>query len=280
MKGWSLFCRRCLYDLQGQQSPRCPECGTGFVFDDSQTFLPVRGRAASLMHRIRDRRRDVLIGLTFLLSLCYVIAIYHLPNLVEATSPSWLAGANLQIVMSAWHIQASANPQAAGFDVEAAKKNLRRSFSPYTQPGWARARSTAIFLLRRAPEFVVPTMVYLLLVAIIEVKRLRRVAIGLLLVLSIVLVASSSPDEWGERMTPGGHAYLDDIVTVAGIDPTAVPNYMIAAYDVKSFRGDGVRGIAFANGNLEWMTDEKARWFFEVQGIDYPGQVDSVGASR
>lgn len=275
-----MFCRRCLYDLQGQQSPRCPECGTEFAFDDPRSFLPVRGRAASLLHRIRSRRRDVLIGLTFLLSFCYGLALHRLPNLAQATSPSWLAESNLRDVIIAWRIHASSNPQATGFDAEAARMSLTPSFSPYTQPGWARVRSIAIYLLRRAPLFVVPTMVYLFIVAIIEVRRPRRIAITLLLMLGFVLYASASPYTWGERITPGTYAFLDDIVTVAGINPTAVPNYTIAAYDAKSFQGEGVRWIAFADGHLEWMTDEKAKWLFEVQGLDYPVQGDSVAATE
>lgn len=273
-----MFCRLCYYDLQGQPIPRCPECGTHFAFDDSGSFLhKTPGRLARVLFWLRRRRRVLLVAMTILLLCGYAVASAKSPSVAYLTYPSRLAVANLKSVMMTWIIQQHVHPQQTAFDIDAAKRDTRPSLSPWSEGRAAQRRAFVTYGLVWGPLFVVPTLAYLLAVTVLVGKRARRGVVVLIVALSFVLTGSLSPHETAGRLYRGSYAFLNDSVRLPGIDLTrANPRRgrTIAAYDAQSFRGSGRRIIAFADGHVECLCDERARPLFQAQGVPYPEPTD------
>lgn len=269
-----MFCRCCHYDLRGQQTPRCPECGTPFAFDDPTSFL---GKKPGTLGRIglwlRHRRRLLLVVLSILLLLSYRVAAFTLPSLAHSVHPTVLATVNLKIIITTWMIQQHGHPEQMAFDVDAAKEDMVPSLSPWTEGHAAGWRVLITQLLTVAPYFVVPTMAYLLVVAILVGRRARRGVFLLVGGLCFVVCCSAYPREVGAWLCPGSHAFLDDYVYLPGVDLTPANSdrgQTIVAYDVHTFRTGGRRIIGFAGGHVASLSDERAKALFQAQGVPYP----------
>ena len=273
-----MFCRFCYYDLHGQQIPRCPECGTAFAFDDPGSFLRnMPGSLLRMLFWLRRRQLVLIVATTVSLLCCYAVASSKLPSLPNSAKMSGYASVHLKGVMTTWFIQKNDHPQQTAFDIDAAKKDMQPSFSPWSESDAAHRKALITYLLIHAPLFIVPTMVYLLVVAALVGRRARWRVVVLVVALSFVLFGSISPRLTAGRLCPGSHVFLNDIVYIPGIDLTrASPlrGRTIAAYDVQSFRRPGRRGIAFADGHVEWLWDDRAKPLFQAQGIPYPEQSD------
>ena len=269
-----MFCRRCYYDLRGQRDPRCPECGTAFAFDDPSSFLGEKPRMLGrILARLRRRRRVLLGALTFLLLISYGFGYSSLRSHSHAVHPRVLATVNLKGILTTWAIQRYDHPEQAGFDVDAARRDMRPSLSPWSEGRAAHWRALMTRFLTFAAHFVVPTIVYVLAVAILIGGRVRRGAFALGATLSLVLWCSIYPHELARRLLPGSHAFLDDYVYLPGAYASranSAPGQTIVAYDVNSFRGAGPRIIGFADGHVMSFWGERAKPIFEVQGIPHP----------
>jgi prepilin-type processing-associated H-X9-DG protein len=272
----AMYCRFCYYDLRGQQTPRCPECGTAFAFDDPRSFLhKTPNRLERTMLWIRRRRRAPLVAMTILLLGCYAVADYQLPSANHSSLLAVLSRANLKVLMTEWMIQQHDHPEQRAFDIDAAMQDIRPSYSPWSERDAASRKLQLAYLLNCAPWFVVPTMVYLLLIAILLERRARRGVFALVLALSLVLFGSLSPRETATRFFPGSLAYLNDFVFLQGVDLTRSNSQQtrtIAAYDLQSFRNRSVRIVAFADGHVEALWDDRAKPLFREQGLAYPGE--------
>ncbi|MBU0716861.1 MAG: hypothetical protein KJ749_01325 [Planctomycetes bacterium] len=269
-----MYCRHCYYDLRGQLTPRCPECGTGFAFDDPSTFLPkspgILGRG--LLALRRRRRWAILALLTLLLLASYRIALI-LPSSSHWVHPTVVSTANLKNILTIWLVQQYKDPQQTEFDVDAARQLLRPSLSPWFEWRVTWWRESITRYLKLAPRFIVLTMLYLLVVMIFVGKRMRRGAIGLILALFVVLLCSIQPAETASWLCPESHALLDDYHYLPGIDITLSgekAHKTIVAYDIQSFRRPGRRIIGLADGFVLSMWDDRARPLFEAQGLEYP----------
>lgn len=116
-------CRTCRYDLRGQTSPRCPECGTGFEFDNPSTYV---GDRRNLVVRNLDHiggfiaRRWWAVG--FLLAADLLVAWSVGPNLYHdgIRLVHVFVGADLRALLPAWEIQQIERPGEGGFDLDAA----------------------------------------------------------------------------------------------------------------------------------------------------------------
>ncbi len=273
-----MFCRFCYYDLRGQQMPRCPECGTGFAFDDPGSVLrKTPGGLRRMLFWLRRRRRVLVVAMTILLLCSYAVASSQVRSLPKSAHTIRYAAVNLKGIMTTWLIQKYEHPQQTGFDIDAAKQDMRPSFSPWSEGGAAHRRALLIYLLVHAPLFVVPTVAYLLVVAALVGRRTRRGVVVLVVALAFVLLGSLYRHRTVGRLCPGSYLFLNDSVCLSGVDLTkANPQRgrTIAAYDAQSFRRSGRRGIAFADGHVEWLSDDRAKPLFQAQGVPYPDQHD------
>jgi hypothetical protein len=279
--GLPMFCRICYYDLRGQQIPRCPECGTPFAFDDPSSFLRKNpGRFARLSFWLRRRRRVLLATLTILLLVHYAVGgsqLRRFPQSLYPASQRLLATTNLKSILSIWAIQANDDPQQTEFDIDAVRQVIGRRISAWSEVQVAKLERLMIF----APFFVVPTMAYLVMVAILVGRWRRREAVILLATLAAMLFCLGYGCSVHVREMAiwcrGSHAFLNDYVYLSWVDytcPASQAMRTIVAYDVHSFRRPGRRLIGFADCHVAWLSDEQARPLFEAQGIPYPGQTD------
>lgn len=271
---FAVFCRCCYYDLRGQQRPRCPECGTAFAFDDPRSFLGERpGNFARMFSRLRRRGRVLLVTLSVLLLISYGVAGFTLPSLRYPVHPAVLAAANLKAIITTWMIQQYQRPQQTVFHVDAARQDMSPSLSPWSEGRAARWKALITQLLTIAPYFIVPTMAYILVVAIFVGRRGRQGVFVLLAGLSLVVYCSVYPRDVAAWLCPGSHAFLDDYVYLPGIDFTpanAKRGRTIVAYDIHTFRRPGRRIIGFADGHVTSLWDDRAKPLFQAQGIPYP----------
>ena len=159
------------------------------------------------------------------------------------------------------------------FDVDAVRRSMSPSFSPWSEGRAAYCKKLMTRLLTFGPYFVIPTIVYVLAVAILIGRRARWGAFILTVTLSLVLCCSVYPHRLAGWLFPGSHAFLDDYVYLPGAYTTeanSAPGETIVAYDVNSFRGTDRRIIGFADGHVMSFSDERAKPIFQAQGIPYP----------
>lgn|GEM_PF-2061138 len=271
-----MYCRFCYYDLNGLQSPRCPECGTGFGFDDVDSFLSEKpGAFRRAVYRLRRKRVPLIVVLAILLTISYACAYDILPAFGNAAHPRALATRNIKDFMTGCLLHKYKHPEHSEVNAEASKHLIAPNYSPWTQPSRARWRATTIYFFRYGPFYVVPTVACLLMTAALVRRRVRRVVLIPAALLLAILLGSISPRGVAARLFRGNHVYLDDIVLVQGITlGGAVAGQTIAAYDIQSFRRPGPRLIAFADGHAQWLWDERAEPLFQAQGIPYPEVTD------
>ena len=273
-----MFCRCCYYDLRGQHTPRCPECGTAFAFDDPRSFLSEKpGSLARILLCLRRGRRVLVAGLSILLLVTYGVAGFTLPSLGYSVHPTVLAAANLKATITTWMIQQYERPQQMVFDVNAARQDMAPNFSPWSEGRAAQRRELVSRLLTVAPYFVVPAMIYLLAVGILVGRQARRGILALVVALSFLLYCSVYPRDVAAWLCPGTHAFLDDYVYLLGVDFTdgnSARGRTIVAYDAHTFRRRGRRIIGFADGHVTSLSDESAKALFQAQGVPYPDLPD------
>ncbi len=276
-----MFCCFCYHDLRGQQVPRCPECGTAFAFGDPSSFLrKYPGRFARMLFWLRRRRRVLLATLTILLLVHYAVGgsqMQRFPQSLYPFSQRYLASTNLKGILTIWMIQANDDPQQTKFDIDAARQVMGRRISPWSEVQVAKLKRLMIF----APFFVVPTMAYLVVVVFLVGNRRRRQSFVLLAILASVLFCLGYGCSMHIREMAmwcrGSYAFLDDYVYLSWVDytcPLSKAKRTIVAYDVHSFRRAGRQLIGFADGHVEWLSDNRAKLLFQAQGVPYPKQTD------
>ena len=215
--------------------------------------------------------------MTILLLCSFAVASSYLPSPPRPVKMGDFASMHLKCVMTTWFIQKHEHPQQTAFDIIAGKDDIRPSFSAWSETDAAHRKRWTTYLLVHAPLFVVPTVAYLLVVAVLVGRGARRGALVLVVALSFVLFGSLSPSRTADRLCPGSYAFLNDIVFLPDVDVmggNTQRGRTIAAYDVQSFRRPGPPCIAFASGAAQWLRDDSARPLFQAQGVPFPEQSD------
>ena len=268
-----MYCKKCNYDLRGQESPRCPECGTDFDPADSKTFHNHSGR----LHRAGRLFQKLRIPCAILLTCVWVMCMFIGPPRFYArrnhggmprTTAQNLKMITIQRVV--WQLE---DPTIRNFDRAMALRDLHPMPSPYTEP-WKNALRPRLKWVERAmPGYAAITAIYSFLMIPLLKRRRRWVAVGVSL-LSIALIAASGQlVVLSKNLALGSYAYLDDYVFIDGIQfalGEGGDNTTVAGYDIRSFEGDQKRIVVFANAQVGAIPDERARSLFESQGLEYP----------
>lgn len=275
-----MYCRACYYDLRGQETPRCPECGRAFDPGNPSSFLDRPGRFYRLWVGLKRYRIPAITILTSAWLLCMVLGppriharVHHAYNVGSHRSRL-----NLTMVMVQWMNWQQDDPDKRNFDRQAATRDLLARWSPWTEQSKFQRRVRVGRAIEGIGDFAVLTAVYALLVIPLARRRRRWLVIGGLAVCITLFYASFNAGEIAYALWPNSHAYLDDYVYINDIDLApwnGEPSTTIAAYDWRSFEGDQRRIIAFADGHVEELGDDCARPLFEANGLEYPAQADT-----
>jgi len=269
-----MYCRGCYYDLRGQEMARCPECGTTFDFEDADTFVncPPRG-VGRLWYWLRPHRPKLIV----LVSAVWCITVFLVaPRIAPARwrhSVAILSTVNLKGVLTCWIIQQYDDPHRRAFDQKAAARHMRPSLSPWTEEPKARRRQCFHYVLTIAPYYLVPTIVYALLMIPLLGRVGRRIAVTAAVCSVLVLLLSAEQLRVADFLFPGSHAFISDYKYIPDVDLTSSAvgrGKTIAAYDSRSFTGTRRRTIGFVDGHVESLWDDRARPLFEAQGLVYP----------
>ncbi len=274
----NMYCRGCLYDLRGQRTPRCPECGRAFDPGDPDSFFEHPGR----WHRIRIEYKKYRIPCAVLLTTVWVIWMFFVSlQLGARDSHGWPRRAAQELKMITfqrmyWQRQ---DPPIRDFDRAAAVRDLPPLVSAYAERARIARRKRLNLVKYGVPWYAIPTAVYALLLILLVRGRQRRLALGVLVLCVALVPASQKVFEISDALLPEdpplkpSHAYLDDYVHIDGIQFTSSDddsNRTIAVYDIRSFEGDGLRLVGFANRHVMALRDDRARTLFEAQGLQYP----------
>ncbi|GJM24814.1 MAG: hypothetical protein DHS20C16_12290 [Phycisphaerae bacterium] len=214
-----------------------------------------------------------LLVITALLFTVYGIAYSELPRLSSVTYPERIANASMRKIMTAWHIQIMANPNEPKFDRDAAESRLQNLYSPYSESGMANSQAVCAYVLRWSPLFVIPTVIYLLVVAFLVGKSAKRRSFVIILILLLGMIPCVFSNLILNLAFPGTNAFMRDFAFVPGVDITpANPNSAdtIAMYSVRDFTPYGRIGIAFGDRHVRWLPYERAEPLFKAQGIPFP----------
>jgi len=273
-----MYCRACYYDLRGQDTPRCPECGRAFDPGDPGSFLDHPGR----LHRIRIAYKKPRIPCAILLTSVWAIwmlfgtPLLDTPRCVDVRHPlsSHLRGVAIRRML--WQQQ---DPPIRDFDRAAAIRDWPPLVSAHTLHARSERRKRLGRIRHCVTFYAVPTAIFaLLLITLVRCRR-RWLALGVLVLCGALVPASHEVFEVADALIPEdplpapSHAYLDDYVHIDGIQFTSSDdwgNTTIAAYDIRSFEGDGRRIVAFANTHVRSLGDDEAKALFEAQGLEYP----------
>ena len=274
-----MYCRACYYDLRGQETSRCPECGRAFDPQDPKSFLEHRGR----VHRIRIAFKKPRIPLAILLTGVWAIwmlfgtPLLDTPRSVGRRRPRLTHFRMIIIQRMIWQQQ---DPTIRDFDRVAAVRDLPPLLSAYTEQARTERRKRLSWIKRGVPTFAVPTAVFALLMIPLVRGRQCRLVFGVLALCGALAAVSYKAVEIADALVPEdasikpSHAYLDDYVHVDGIQFTSsddVNNTTIAAYDIRSFEGDGLRIVAYANTHVHALhSDDRAKSLFKANGLKYP----------
>ena len=278
-----MYCRACYYDLRGQETPRCPECGRAFDPSDPKSFLEYPGR----LHRIRIAFKKPRIPCAVLLTSVWAIwmlfgtPLLDAPRCIDVRRPraSQLRGIMIQRMI--WQQQ---GPAIRDFDRAAAIRDWPQQVSAHTLHARTERRKSLGLIKGIVLYFAVPTAIFVLLLITLVRCRQRWLALGVLALCGALVPASIMAFKIVYALLPEdplpapSHAYLDDYVYIDGIQFTSSDdegNTTIAAYDIRSFEGDGLRIVAFANTHVASLRDDRAKSLFEAQGLEYPAHTEA-----
>jgi hypothetical protein len=180
---------------------------------------------------------------------------------------------NLKMVMTEWLIQQVDHPAQKRFDKLAARGDMRPSFSHWTEGAALWDKKRCATLMRALPAFGVPTALYAALIATLWRGRVRKIALAFVGVCLLTVIPPAYHAEISELFYPGTHNFLNDYVYLDGVNfgaPASERATIIAAYDWRTFTGEGQRLVAFADAHVEFLDPEKVRFLFEAQAVPIP----------
>lgn len=173
--------------------------------------------------------------------------------------------------MTTWLIARHDRMPWTDFDKNAARGEMRRSLSGWTELDQARSRSRLAYRLRALSPAAFATAIVAGATAVLWRRRVRRISIALAILALLMLVPSYNADVVSRMVYPGTYAFLDDYVYITGVDfDSPSQGTTIAAYDWRTFSGQQRRIIGFADGHVGLIDHEQAKPLFEAQGIPYP----------
>lgn len=275
-----MYCRQCHYDLRALTSKRCPECGKAFNPNSPDSFYPAFPSISwHLRNALKDfgrsciRYRDQIVIVLFPLWVLGVLMF--LPAFLSTNHNFGLLRSNLTGIMTTWAIQLNEPSRTElAFDKNAARLDMQPSFSPWTEPKQITRRGRIENWARNAPILFAPLAGLLLIVSLLWSGRVRRIVRVLVVLCLLTSLTAIAPTWIGETLVPGTYDFLDDYVCLENIDLQR-PKGDIAAYAWRTFIGDGRRMIAFDDGHIETLEDERARLLFREQGIPYPSSQET-----
>lgn len=267
-----MYCRRCLYDLRGQEVPRCPECGRPYDPDDTATYLRERlGWPRRVLQLIRRRR----ILLIVLLTLALIVACwrgrrelrYAMPARIH---PGRISACNAKEILTEWHIQQADRPSQRCLDFLVARRDASLSYSATTEFGAARHAAGARAFLVYVRVFAPLLIIYVAGVGVLMGRRATRPVCGVIVVLACACLASYFQEEVIRIVWPGSHAFLADYIYVCPIDVTRRPprsGQTVALYERVPTAGSR-RIVGFTDGHAEALRDKKLAQLLQAQGAE------------
>ena len=280
-----MYCKKCEYDLRGQEALRCPECGRGFDPYDPSSYYDRPGRA----HRVWVALRGFRIPPATLLTSAWVIWMVTATgvlNEVRSVDGRNLALSCAHMIVIQWKIWQQQDPTIRNFDRVAAIRDFPPLLGAYVEQDRIDRRNRLLRVKGWNPRFVVPTAIYALLMIPLVRPRRRWIAMGVLVICAAIIPALYKSTEIADALFPEdtslkpSHAYLDDYVYIDGTQFVSSDDYSnrtIAVYDKKSFEGERLRIVGFASTHVVSLSDARARALFKAQGLKYPvgGETDS-----
>ncbi len=274
-----MYCKTCHYDLRGQETLRCPECGRAFDLDDPKSFLEHRGR----MRRLRISFEKLRTPLAILLACLWVQwIILGPPRFYRVRDGIGRAPASvrqLHMITTQRRIWQLDDPAIVDFDRAAAVRDLPTALSAHSEQARIDRRKRLNAVRRWVLRCAVPTAVLALLLIPLVRGRKRWVALGVLALCGVLIPASIWASEIADALAPQdpsvkpSHAYLDDYVFIDGIVFTSYldgSSTTISGYERRIFDGQGRRIVAFADGHVRPLAEDRARSLFEANGLEYP----------
>ncbi len=277
-----MFCVQCYYDLSGQETPRCPECGREFDFDDPASYLSESGsRLTNFRIWVHQHPREALATAFYAFFVYSFFAYLLLPDF----TPSSMSGrstcgsfttwrlANTRTVMHCWLTFHAEHPPDAIFTHADAKLMVPPGFSPVTESLTIKTAAILSYSANHAWVFAVPVLCLLVpglwLVDKSQKRQVRTFIVAIVLFLILCHFWGGIRDSLFRKSL----AYVDDITFVTGVDLSrSNPNLRttIALFDGHRSTQLGRICVAFADGHVEAMPEKKARPLFEAQGIPFP----------
>lgn len=130
------------------------------------------------------------------------------------------------------------------------------------------------YVTRKATLVFIPWAGILFIISLLWSGRTRRIARVLAMLCIVASLTGFAPIWISEKLVPGNYTFLDDYVCLDNID-LRHPQGKIAAYAWRTFIDGERRMIAFDDGHIESIEDDRARVLFEQQGIPYPNPQES-----
>jgi len=221
-----MYCRRCNYDLRGQEEARCPECGRAFDFDDPQTSYDSRGgnitrlflRACEL-GRCHWSRPCVGLCTYFLVLSTLALqggCLTHWYHDGVRFRDNLFAKANLQHLLVCWAVL-RADTGLMEFDRGA----VDRFCDPSSTLREFRIRYSLGKCARGLRRFTVPLAGFCRLATVLfwNFKRRRWVYGIVTTLLALTHMTIVALDRQPERIWPQGYGYIDDYVFVENLKP-------------------------------------------------------------
>ena len=266
-----MFCRGCAYDLRGQQTPRCPECGTEFDFDDPATFFtqtPTRPRRLLRWYRRRRRLWTCLLTVGMFASL--FVGMRDLPG--PWAGYSFYKMNCLRGIVLGWRFEQEEDPSVR-VDIRAlAEEWCGSRLSPRPKPNALWARAIVRHVLGAGPVLLLIAIAYVALLSLLYPSRFRGVWFVAFAFLQLLLIPCAFSNQIPDALWPDSYAFLDDFVIVGDVlDEGPIPlDERIVAYDKYSFKGDRPRLVAFGDASCSRLDPEEAERLFREQGIPLP----------
>lgn len=258
-----MYCKRCHYDLRGQITPRCPECGTHYDVADPNSYLVKRPHWSDYLRRMLALLPPLLLTLGFpgclMLIPSFSVGNYSFSHRMQ----------NLRHIAEVWRERATSDPDLAAITPLQIKYAFGRRLSSFTQAN--ELRDKLLWVRYMTGHFLVSGymfLVYCVLMVAVTRRRLRRVSIGgCLLAVATLFVSYSSP-AISNVTWRGDLRYLHDYIYLAPVSwrvDSSGPGSVIA-YETSS-QPNMKRLVAFHYGGVQMYSEDDFQKLATDQGI-------------
>lgn len=269
-----MYCKKCFYDLRGQQIERCPECGSSYDSSNPETYFASKpGWIKLQLLRIQHRRVAISIALTIVLLISWYIPGRYILRNQKYFHPSRISSVNLKIILTTWLIQQHEHPEKQQFDIQSARKDMRPFFSARTETKQAARKFFWRYLLVNNIDFTIPLLIYTFLLLILYKMTVYRFIVLVLLFVTVCLAEHYS-SQITNTLWPGSYKFLGDYVYLPELDwKSSKPNKgnTIAAFGREKLKTGGRRVVGYMDGHVNHLFDEQFIPLLQRQGYDFDG---------